>query len=89
MAQEPDEGDATPPTTLLTGPLVWTSEGCILVNGREVAIKGINWFGFGTSMRAWEGERGGLVSPLALGEGYGNSLLKISVLPSPAASFPF
>jgi hypothetical protein len=59
MAHPQDDTDATtPPTTLLMGPLVWTSERhSILVNGLKVAIKGINWFGFGTSMRTWEGGR--------------------------------
>lgn len=51
MAQKQDDAEASTPTTLLTGPLVWTSERhSILVNGQKVAIKGINWFGFGTSM---------------------------------------
>jgi hypothetical protein len=67
MAQKQDDSEASPPT-LLTGPLVWTSEHhSILVNDQKVAIKGINWFGFGTLMACVGGGGGreGVISPLA------------------------
>ena len=58
MAQKQDAGAKT----VLTGPLVWTSERhSILVNNQKVAIKGINWFGFGTWLGCgkvgWGGRR--------------------------------
>ena len=66
MAQKPDAGAKT----VLTGPLVWTSERhSILVNGQKVAIKGINWFGFGTWLGCGKVGWGGRRRLAALGLG--------------------